>query len=154
MDKERQDLLQELIERMMSVMRKVRHDSIPTGPALSPPQAHLLHSITMRKDGATVSELAERMGVTPGAITQFVNGLVEQDLVVRESDPTDRRVVRLNLTPKARVQFEKLRREYLESAAQAYDVLSIKDIRTLNTIFAKIDVPLHKHRDINTEREN
>lgn len=150
MDREREDLLQELIERMMSVMRKVRHDSLPSGPALSPPQAHILHSITMKKDGASVSELAERMGVTPGAITQFVNGLVEQDLVVRENDPDDRRVVRLKLTRTARNQFEKLRREYLESAARTFDVLSVEDIHTLNRIFARIDIPLDKDKDPKT----
>lgn len=151
MDKEREDLLQELIERMISIMRKVRHDSVPSGPVLSPPQVHLLFSIAEKKeDGVSVSELADMTGVTPGAITQFVNGLVERDLVVRENDPDDRRVVRLTLTRTARNQFEKLRREYLESATRTFDVLSIEDIRKLNTIFARIDVPLDKDKNIKT----
>ncbi len=131
----------------------MRFRTIPSGPVLSPPQVHLLFSIAEKKeDGVSVSELADMTGVTPGAITQFVNGLVERDLVVRENDPDDRRVVRLKLTRTARSQFEKLRREYLESAARTFDALSIGDIQKLNDIFARIDVPLGKDKDIKTEK--
>jgi DNA-binding MarR family transcriptional regulator len=142
--RERDDLLQELIERMMSIMRKVRHDTVPSEPLLSPPQLHILFTIAMKKTGVSVSELAELTGVTPGAVTQFVNGLVERDLVARETDASDRRVVRLQLTPNARGQMAKMRREYLTAAARTFEVLSLEEIRTLSTIIARINVALEK----------
>jgi DNA-binding MarR family transcriptional regulator len=142
--REREDLLQELIERMMSLMRKVRHDTVPSEPLLSPPQLHLLFAIAMKKESVSVSELAELSGVTPGAITQFVNTLVERELVARESDPNDRRIVRLCLTPSARGQMARMRRDYLTAAARTFDELSLEDIRTLNDILSRLNVPLEK----------
>jgi DNA-binding MarR family transcriptional regulator len=141
---ERENLVQELIERMMGIMRKVRHDAVPNEPLLSMPQLHILFSIAMKKGGVSVSELAELSGVTPGAVTQFVNALAEKDLVARESDPSDRRIVRLRITPRARGQLERLRRDHLAAAAHAFDVLSLEDIRTLNEILGRLNVPLEK----------
>src|SRR4030067_1298491 len=93
MDKNREELLQTLIQRMMSVMRHVRHPGPPPEPQLSPPQVHLLFTIAGRKEAAiSMKELAELSSITPGAVTQFVDGLVERGLVAREGDPHDRRV--------------------------------------------------------------
>ncbi len=143
--REREDLVQELIERMMAIMRKVRHDTVPSEPLLSMPQLHILFTIAMKKGaGVSVSELAELTGVTPGAVTQFVKPLVAQDLVARESDPSDRRIVRLCLTSKARGQMARMRREYLDAAARTFGVLGIEDIRTLNDILTRLDVPIEK----------
>jgi len=142
--REREDLLQELIDRLISLMRKVRHDITPSEPVLSQPQLHLLFTIALKKNGVSVSELAELTGVTPGAVTQFVNALVERDLVARESDPNDRRIVRLRVTPTARRQMEKMRREYITAAARTFDELSLDDLRILNEILSRLNVPLDK----------
>ena len=132
--------MQKLIQRMMSIMRHVHHGSIPgKPPSLSPPQAHLLFSIAGRNEGVSVKELAERTSVTPGAITQFVDGLVEMGLVIREGDQNDRRIVRLKLTDLAKNQFEKFRKDYLTSASRVFDVLSNDEIKQLITLFDKIN---------------
>jgi DNA-binding MarR family transcriptional regulator len=141
MDKTREDLMQTLIQRMMSIMRHVHHSSIPSEPPLSPPQVHLLFSIASKQEGISVKELAERTSVTPGAITQFVDGLVEMGLVMREGDPNDRRIVRLKLTELAKSQFEHFRKDYLTSASRVFDVLSNDEIKQLITLFDKINTP-------------
>jgi DNA-binding MarR family transcriptional regulator len=138
MDKTREDLMQTLIQRMMSIMRHVHHSSIPSEPPLSPPQVHLLFSIASKQEGISVKELAERTSVTPGAITQFVDGLVEMGLVMREGDPNDRRIVRLKLTELAKSQFEHFRKDYLTSASRVFDVLSNDEIKQLISLFDKI----------------
>jgi DNA-binding MarR family transcriptional regulator len=139
MDKTREDLMQTLIQRMMSIMRHVHHSSIPSEPPLSPPQVHLLFSIASKQEGISVKELAERTSVTPGAITQFVDGLVEMRLVMREGDPNDRRIVRLKLTELAKSQFEHFRKDYLTSASRVFDVLSNDEIKQLIALFDKIN---------------
>lgn len=139
MDKTREDLMQTLIQRMMSIMRHLHHDSIPSEPPLSPPQVHLLFSIASKQEGISVKDLAERTSVTPGAITQFVDGLVEMGLVMREGDPNDRRIVRLKLTELAKSQFEHFRKDYLTSASRVFDVLSNDEIKQLITLFDKIN---------------
>jgi len=131
--------MQTLIQRMMSIMRHLHHDSIPSEPPLSPPQVHLLFSIASKQEGISVKELAERTSVTPGAITQFVDGLVEMGLVMREGDLNDRRIVRLKLTELAKSQFEHFRKDYLTSASRVFDVLSNDEIKQLITLFDKIN---------------
>jgi DNA-binding MarR family transcriptional regulator len=139
MDKTREDLMQTLIQRMMSIMRHLHHDSIPSEPPLSPPQVHLLFSIASKQEGISVKDLAERTSVTPGAITQFVDGLVEMGLVMREGDPNDRRIVRLKLTELAKSQFEHFRKDYLTSASRVFNVLSNDEIKQLIALFDKIN---------------
>jgi DNA-binding MarR family transcriptional regulator len=50
------------------------------------------------EDGLPVGALADRLGVNPSTITGHVDRLVKQDLVRREEDPSDRRIVRNYLT--------------------------------------------------------
>ena len=154
MDKTREDLLQTLIQRMMSVMRHVRHPSPPPEPPLSPPQLHLLFVIAGRKEeGISVKELAERSSVTPGAITQFVDALVERSLVAREGDPSDRRIVRLKLTELAKNQLEKFRKEHLKSMSKIFDALNDDEIKQLIKLFTKMDT-YHEMKDRTSDKTN
>jgi len=143
----REELLQTLMDRMMSVMRLIRYHSEPSLPVLSPPHAHVLF-ITMEKEGISVKELAEIVGVTPGAITQFVNHLCERGLVVRENDPNDRRIVRLKVTQKARDEMEQIRKGSLASASRLFQVVTDSEIQQLLDILSRIDTSqLPKHPD-------
>jgi DNA-binding MarR family transcriptional regulator len=139
MNKVREDLLQKLIESMMSVMKHVGRGLAPHEPSLSPPQVRLLFIIASRKDGFQVTELADKVGITPGAVTQFVDALVEKGLVSREGDPADRRIVRLKLTETAKAHYENLRKEYLASMTRAFGVLSDAELRELIRIFGKVN---------------
>jgi DNA-binding MarR family transcriptional regulator len=152
MDNTRQDLLQTVVQRMMSIMRHVRHGGPPVEPVLSPPQMHVMFSIAHHKEGISVKGLAEGASVTPGAITQFVDTLVEKGLVERANDPKDRRIVRLKLTDGARSQFEQFKTEHLASMCRVFDVLSDDEIRQLIAILTKIDAS-HNTRDKNAETD-
>jgi DNA-binding MarR family transcriptional regulator len=135
----REDLTQTLVERMMSIMRLVRHSSPPPRePPLSPPQANILFNIAHHPDGLSVKELAEFTGVTPGAITQFVDTLVQKGLVSREGDLADRRVVRLKVTKLAIDQFERFRKEHLASFSKLFEVLNDEEMKVLINLFEKI----------------
>jgi DNA-binding MarR family transcriptional regulator len=140
MDKNREDLIQTLTQKMMSIMRHVRHPGPPPEPVLSPPQVHLLFTIASKKgEGMSMSEMAELSHITPGAVTQFVDGLVERGLVMREGDPSDRRIVRLKLTELAKKQFEKFRREHLTAMSKIFEALNDDEIKQLIALFNKID---------------
>ena len=140
MDKNREDLIQTLTQKMTSIMRHVRHPGPPPEPVLSPPHIHLLFTIASNKEeGMSVTELADLSHITPGAVTQFVDGLVERGLVMREGDPSDRRIVRLKLTELAKNQFEKFRKEHLASMAKIFEALNDDEIKQLIALFNKID---------------
>lgn len=140
MPTKREDLLQNLIQRMMSVMKHVRHHGPPPdGIFLSPPQGNLLFLIAHLPNGMSVKELAEHTGVTPGAVTQLIDTLVEKGLVMREGDASDRRIVRLKVTRLAQEQFEKFRQEHLSSFSKVFEVLDDKEIQQLIALMEKIE---------------
>lgn len=60
-------------------------------------QLRVLH-ILNADPGMTAGNLADRLGVRPSTVTGIVDRLVKQDLVERQADPDDRRVVRNFLT--------------------------------------------------------
>ena len=84
MSHDRKELLQSLAEKMLSVMRRVRAGQgfRFSGFMLRPSQVRILFFIARKGEELTVKDLAEMLGVTSGAATQFVNRLVDMDLVV------------------------------------------------------------------------
>ncbi len=67
----------------------------------------------------TMGELARGLAITTPSATGLVGPLVEKGFLQRERDVTDRRVVRVDLTPSARVEAERLLAERREEMATA-----------------------------------
>jgi DNA-binding MarR family transcriptional regulator len=141
-DRLREDLLQQIFERLFSLMKQIHRDIGPQEPFLSPPQARLVFTIARYKDeGLSVKELARIVNMTPGAITQFVDVLIEKNLVKRTEDSHDRRIVRLKLAPAAKNQMAQFRRDFFAFAARKFDVLSVEELGQLNSLIAKVSPP-------------
>jgi DNA-binding MarR family transcriptional regulator len=139
----REDLLEQLFEQMFALMKQI-HREIHQGIghpklALSPPQARLLFTVARNKDrGLSVKELARMTNMTPGAITQLVDALIGKNLVTREEDLNDRRIVRLKLTPSAKSHMEQFQRHFLTHAARKFDVLSLNELTKLHSLLTKV----------------
>jgi DNA-binding MarR family transcriptional regulator len=76
----------------------------------------------------TSSELAEAFDVNKSAITAIINRLVEKDLIDRERDETDRRVVYLTLSRSGADLFEKTEKrihKLVESIITKFDTEEI-----------------------------
>jgi len=138
----REELLQSLSEKMGVVMRGMHTGQrFPFGEfALGRPQVHILFFVARKKEGASVKYLAEMLDVTPGAVTQFVDALVEKGLVRREEDPDDRRILRIKLTGIAESKFEQFKKDYFKSVSRVFDTLSYKEIKQLIKLLAKIKI--------------
>jgi DNA-binding MarR family transcriptional regulator len=135
----REDLLQQILEQIASVIKQVHREVMPRDFFLSPPQAKLLFLIDKHKEtGVSVKELARMADITPGAITQFVDALIKKDMVRREADAKDRRVVRLKLTPAAKGQIDKFKKDFFAYAARKFDVLSTDELKVLGELLAKV----------------
>ena len=52
-----------------------------------------------RNQGASLSEVAEHVGLTLPSVSKMVDGLVTRGLLTRATDPGDRRRLTLSLTP-------------------------------------------------------
>ena len=136
----RKESLQSLGEKMASVMRRVhagqsfRFSEFKLGLS----QVRILFFIAKQKEEVAVKDLAEMLKVTPGAITQFVDALVEMELVRREEDAKDRRIIRIKLTELAISKLEEFKKGYLTSASRVFDVLSDAEIKELVRLLDKV----------------
>jgi DNA-binding MarR family transcriptional regulator len=148
MGKKREELLIDLIKLFLRLTRHFGHRrrsrlDIPRKYDLSPNQAHLLFSIANKKEGIYVKDLADELGITSGAVSQFVDILATKNLVKREVNSADRRMIKLNVTDEVKAHFEMFRKECLYSISQKFDVLSDQEILQLIAILSKVDGRLH-----------
>ena len=69
------------------------------------PRFDVMAALERAPDGLTMSALSEHLLVSNGNVTAIVGRLVEDGLVTRLQDKSDRRVLRVKLTPKGRRDF-------------------------------------------------
>ena len=140
MEKNRQKLLQGLIEKLGHTIKSIHSgQSFPFGEfKLSQQQVMILFFVAEKKDGAAVKDLAKLMRVTPGAVTQFIDVLVEKKLVQREADASDRRGINIKLTGTAKKQFNQFRKNYFVAVSQAFKDFNVAEIGQFIELLGKI----------------
>jgi len=88
----------EFLDVVLTVMRQVREeDRGELHDGMSWPQFRTLF-ILRRLPDASLGQVAERLGLSPAACSQMIDGLVSRGLVSREACAEDRRRVELSLT--------------------------------------------------------
>jgi DNA-binding MarR family transcriptional regulator len=87
------------------------------------------------------SRLAERMGMTRGAVSKLADRLIAKSLLVRTADPQDGRAQTLSLTRAGRLMVPKLAALADANDAEFFDLLPPKDrtalLHTLREIVEK-----------------
>jgi DNA-binding MarR family transcriptional regulator len=90
-----------------------------------------------KRQGSPVAEIAHELGLAPNSVSTIVTQLVAAGLLVRETDPQDRRVGRLNLTPAAKDALASVR---ARRRGVLHDALDRLTPRQLADLAAGIDV--------------
>lgn len=94
-----EEVAREVMETVPVVMRSLREEMRRHRRSnLSVPQFRALAFIRNRP-GASLTSLAEHLGLTPASTSKLVDGLVERELVERRESTEDRRRITLTLTP-------------------------------------------------------
>lgn len=139
----RQELLQSLIEKMTRSIHNMNTDNIfPFGDCmLRKQQVMILFFIYENKNVSSVKEIAKFLHVTSGAVTQFVDYLVEKKIVKREENPDDRRSVNIKLTPNTEKQFNSFKKNYLASASKSFNQFSDRELEQFIKLLEKIKIP-------------
>ena len=92
----------QILEVVPAVMRAIRAEMRShRAPDISVSQFRALAFIN-RREGASLSDLAEHIGLTLPSMSKMVDGLVARNLVKREAHPRDRRRLTLALTRRGR----------------------------------------------------
>ncbi|MEU4494122.1 MarR family transcriptional regulator [Streptomyces sp. NBC_00210] len=77
--------------------------------AITPAQSRLLRTLAHYDQPPRMADLAARLEVVPRAVTSLVDGLEASGCVRRAPDPTNRRVIRIELTDTGRATLRALR---------------------------------------------
>ncbi|MET7369139.1 MarR family transcriptional regulator [Streptomyces sp. NPDC005566] len=100
-----------LAEQLLRLTRRLqRIQSRQLEPIdITPAQFRLLRTVAHYEDPPRMADLAQRLDVVPRAVTTLVDGLEANDRVRRVPDPTNRRVVRIEITEGGRATLRSLR---------------------------------------------
>jgi len=77
-------------------------------------------------EGVTLKEIAARLELTPGTVSELVETLVQRGILRRETDSTDRRKVKICLSD-----------EYYHKLEEGLDRMSTLAMKALNSIAGK-----------------
>lgn len=104
--------LQELFATSDVVQRMMRQciHQVFDEMGIAPSQLHLIHTIEMLQP-VSLKRLATEMRLTPGAITQLVDSLVDAGYVERTHGTEDRRVIVAELTGEGKTKLSQLKRK-------------------------------------------
>ena len=94
-----------------------------------------------------LAALARAFGLDPSTVTRQVRSLEKDGLAVRNKDPSDRRVVVLDLTPRGRDVLEQVRRERQERLQKMLAHWSRADLEDLGRLMAEFNASMSRLRD-------
>jgi len=113
--------------------------------------AALLHKLAAGGDSLRITDLAEVLGVDSPSVTRKVQQLERAGLVVRQSDPSDRRATRIQLSPAGRQTLEcvrRARRAWLDDLLKNWDNDDLSRLADLLGRFARdLEQDLESFRD-------
>ncbi len=121
----------EVLEAVPAVMRIVRTEMRRhTTLDLSVPQFRALGFIH-RRPGASLSDLADYIGLTLPTMSKMVDGLVERKLMKRQTPAADRRRVTLELTSRGDALWQSARESTQAALAERLALLSEQERATI-----------------------
>jgi DNA-binding MarR family transcriptional regulator len=101
--------------------------------------AHQLEALTALFGGSlTMGELCERLHISESAGTALSDRLVAHEMVVREADPSDRRIVRLSLSDEAHSTVERFRAMKRARIAEVLSVLDDDELAALVRVYERL----------------
>ncbi|WP_217213892.1 MarR family winged helix-turn-helix transcriptional regulator [Streptomyces sp. AC550_RSS872] len=95
-------LAEQLLRFTRRVHRIQKRHLLERDLGVTPAQSRLLRTLAHYDSPPRMADLAERLEVVPRAVTTLVDGLEASGKVRRVPDPTNRRVIRIELTDDGR----------------------------------------------------
>ena len=109
---------------------------------ISPGKYSVLMELLAADRAVAPSTLADRIGVSRPTVTGLIDGLCGQGYVERETDPEDRRRLRVGLTAAGRRFMDSLLPRQFELMAGVLDTLEAHDREALRSLLGKLEARL------------
>ena len=134
------------IQRWFAIMMHksmAAHNRLARENGLSISQIMAL-GIISRRGPRTISDMADKLGVSNAAASQLLEKLVQQDLITRSEDPNDRRSKIVTSTENGREMLEKIHLSHSEWLVELENSLTeterINTVNLLDTLIRKINL--------------
>lgn len=102
------------------------------------PRFDLMAQLERNPAGLRMTELSKRMMVTSGNITGITDQLVDEGLVRREPDASDRRAFVVRLTPAGRRLFDRMAAAHEGWIAELFAGLGPADLQRMYALLARL----------------
>ena len=122
--RELMDTAPKIVQAIRIEMRRGR------GTDLSIPQFRTM-AFVQRNPDASLSDLADHLGLTLPSVSKLVDGLVKQKLISRQESTVDRRQLRLVLTPNGESIVNSVREGALANLTKIISRLSRDELGTI-----------------------
>jgi DNA-binding MarR family transcriptional regulator len=106
---------------------------------LSLPKLAALHQLSQAGDSLPLGQLAERLACVKSNVTQLVDRLEADGLVLRAADPSDRRSRLAVLTESGKSAFVKGTQIRQQSEREIFGALNADEAASLHQLLAKLD---------------
>lgn len=124
--------LSEFADRLGELMPIIARESMKHSASefykvkITMPQLHML-GFLKRYGESRMTDIAKYMTVTTAAITGIVDRLVRDGYVARSHNPKDRRIVKVNLTPKGSGLVEKIDKQRRKIIMNVFSKITQKE---------------------------
>lgn len=133
----------QLIEEILLSFHVIRNITKAKATSLGH-QNHITHSqwfvliIIQHFKKLSIKDIAQKLEMSSSAATQLVDGLVQVNLVMRQEDSKDRRLVKLELSPKGRKHLAATKKKRIAEMAEIFDALTDKELEEFVRLHKKI----------------
>jgi DNA-binding MarR family transcriptional regulator len=135
-----------LINKYNSLEKKLYNFGIDE--LLTPAEIHTIDCIG-RNSGINVTNMAEKLGITKGAVSQMVNRLKKRDLVTKLKDSENDKEVILLLSKKGKIAFNghiKFHADIYKDLIPLLENTSMEGINSFKEIINKIEFYLDRYK--------
>jgi DNA-binding MarR family transcriptional regulator len=130
---------QKLLKAFMQFRKTGWHEKKIAG--YNPSEFKVLVTIkhgTEEKSDMKVSEISQKLHVTPPTVTQIINVLEKDGLVERSTDTEDRRAVKIKLTQAGMAVTEQAKKAFSETFSGLIDYLGEEESEQLANLLFKV----------------
>jgi DNA-binding MarR family transcriptional regulator len=106
--------------------------------------AYRLMGYVLQAGPVPITEIGRQLGIAKSNVSTAVNRLVREDFLERIPCPTDRRVIRIDVTSKGRAEMVKAQNRLIKTFAGYFAGLTVEDQRRLNRALGEVEVILEQ----------
>ena len=132
----KQELADRLVDLIVYLNRELHRGSLDEWRSLGMTIPQIKTLVALQHQGPMrMGEIANFLGSTLSATTSIVDRLVDKQLIERDADPNDRRVVICKLTPEGEVGIAELWSIGRDRATEVVGRMNIEEMSTLVSAF-------------------